>query len=125
MSAPELRAPERKPLGQHTTVTVDSGPWSPWAIFGVIVAAVTSAGVLMWIIGMFGVGAMLGGFDAGAKQKAETAERIAATRPTVTRRVVTVPAKSRDDCLREAGGQVNEHYARCRRGYQYLETTTR
>jgi hypothetical protein len=102
-----------------------SGPWSPWALFGVIAAAVAVGGVLLWIVGMFGAGAMLGGFSFGASQRAETAERVAATRPVVTRRVVTVPAKGRDACLAESGGQVNEHYARCRRGYQYVETVTR
>ena len=106
-----------------------SEPWTPWALFGVVSAAIVAGLVLFWFIGMAGLGAMLGGFKLGAEQQAvvatERAKAAAAARPRVTTEVVTVPSKSVEVCMAEAGGQVNEHFARCRRGYSYVRTVAK
>ena len=108
-----------------------AGRMSPWALFGVIAGAIVAGTVLLWIVGLIGIGAMVGGFTSqvekqiGTSTSSSAVVRPAVTRPVVTQRVVTVPPKSVAECKAETGGVLNEHFARCRAGYQYVETTRR
>jgi hypothetical protein len=89
------------------------------------VAALVSAAILLWIIGMAGIGAMVGGYSATAKQAPAVKTSGAAPNPHAykrTRELVTVPPQSIETCKAESGGVINERFMKCRQGYEYVRT---
>jgi hypothetical protein len=130
MPTPELRAPERPTRAAPAL----AGRWYDDAltVCMVLVGSTVAATAIIWA-----------GIELRARYELQQLEKAAAAaaarfeaearkmprppevrRPEVRERLVTVPSKSVEECKAETGGIVNEHFARCRQGYQYVEKTT-
>jgi hypothetical protein len=94
---------------------------SPWALFGIIVAGVVTGGV---ILGALEAAATFAAANIALRSfgevlgtaTAQVDKSFVKALPPTPQTVYHAP-KSKDDCLGESGGTVNEQYNRCRQGW--------
>lgn len=128
MTEPEFRAPVR-----HRSAAQDSESAKPqgmtgFTLFLAITGSIVVASILLWIIALGGSAVLFSAVSTAVSRELPEIEEKAFAAPQTrrqqtTERLIYVPPQSVDRCKAETGGVINEHFAKCRRGYTFVAQT--